>query len=74
MVLLFPFDGWERGGMPWRLLTVGPHPKSWTRDQKYKKLCQRWLAGEVQLRVNPEGSELDTAVDDHSRCKKNSSI
>jgi len=32
--------------------TVGSHPKTWTRDQRWKK-CQRWGAGVAQMRGNP---------------------
>jgi len=45
--------------------TVGPRPKVWTRDQ-------RWRAWEAQMRYNPEGGELDPVFGDRRRCKKNS--
>jgi len=42
-------------------LIVGPRPKFWTKDQKWKRYCQRWRAGEAQMRDNPEGGELNSA-------------
>jgi len=35
-------------------------------QSKKTKVCQEWSAGEAQMRVNPEGDELDLAVDEHS--------
>jgi len=48
--------------------SVWPRPKVWTRGQKWKKQCQRWRAGEAQMRDNPEGSELDFAEGVRKRC------
>jgi len=36
--------------------TVGPHPKVWTRGQKWKKWCRRWRAGEAWMWDNPGGA------------------
>jgi len=44
--------------------TVGPCPKVWIRNKKWKKYCQKWHAGVVQMLGNPEGDKLyRTAVD-----------
>jgi len=32
--------------------TVGPRPKVWTKDQRWKMLCQKWPAGEAQMQDN----------------------
>jgi len=61
------FEGWGRGGIS-RRPNGQSHPKVWTRS-KWKK-CQKWHAGEVQVRDNPEGGELDPADNVHNRCKK----
>jgi len=50
--------------------TVGPHPKVWTRDQKWNKSAKDGTL-EVQMRDNLEGGELHPADDGHRRCKKN---
>jgi len=49
--------------------TVRTCSKAWTRDQRWKKYCQRWCAGEAQMRDSLEGGELDSAVDDRRHCK-----
>jgi len=43
-----PTDGEveELRGVP----TVGPRPKVWTRDQKWKWWCRRWRAREARMR------------------------
>jgi len=43
-VLLNPFQGIGAQKNTARGPTVGPHPKAWTRDQRWKKMCQRWHA------------------------------
>jgi len=35
-----------------------------------EELIPRWRAGDAQMRVNPEGGELDPADDVRWRCKK----
>jgi len=54
--------------------TVGPRPKVWTRDHKWKKLSQRWRAKEAQVQNYPGGRELDLVQGGCMRCKKNSPL
>jgi len=55
VVLPDPF----RGMGAWRNSTETQQSglKAWTRGQKWKKYCQRWRAGEAQMRDNPEGGD-----------------
>jgi len=52
--------------------TVWPHPKVWTRGQKWKKYCQRWRVGGAQMQDTPGGDELNLAEGVRRRCKNNS--
>jgi len=58
LVLVLP-NPFRRGGGSVEKLhgdpTVGPRPKVWTRDQKWKKYCQRWHAGETRMWDSPGG-------------------
>jgi len=67
VVLPDPFRGmgaWRNStGDP----TVEPHPKVWTRGQ-------RWRAGEAQMQDDPGGGESDPVEGVRWRCKKNSFI
>jgi len=54
--------------------TVEPRPKVWTIGQIWKKLYQRYRAGEAHMRNNPEGGELDPVDDVRRRCKENSPV
>jgi len=71
---LTPSERWGHEGTPQRVRhpTVRPRPKVYIRSQKWKKYCQRWCAGEVQVQDNPVGDESDPAEGLHRRCKKNS--
>jgi len=46
-----PYEGWGRGWIPWkpnsRAMSQGLDQRS-----KWKKLCQRWRAGEAQMQDN----------------------
>jgi len=71
---------WRRRSHPWDRGSeelrgdpiIGPPSKVWIRDQSGRSSMT--LAGEPHMRDNPDGSaELDPAVDNRRRCKKNSS-
>jgi len=47
------------------------HSQGLNQRSKMEEIVPKMLAGEAQIRDNPEGSELDPADDDRSRCKKN---
>jgi len=56
--------------------TLGPQPKVWPeikdgRSRAKDGSSERLLA---QFRKNPEGGELESAVNDYRRCKKNSLV
>jgi len=52
--------------------TVEPRPKVWTKGQKWKKLCQRWHAGEARMHNNPGRGESSPTEGVRRRCMKNS--
>jgi len=51
---------------------VGLRPKVWTRDQKWKKGCRIWRAGEARVRDSQGGGESDPTEGVRRRCMKNS--
>jgi len=58
----------------------GPEDSAETKQSGYAARSgleiknERWRAGEAQMRDNPEGGDLDPAIDVHRRCMKNSSV
>jgi len=72
VVLPNPFRGMGAQRNSTETQQSGPHPKVWTRGQKWKKWCRRWRAGEARMRDSHGGGESDPAEGVHRRCMKNS--